>query len=55
MPKCPKCGKEAGSFFYCVECGTLIKEECPGCGEWVDVSMEKCPKCGKPNRLYPSK
>ncbi|TET62441.1 hypothetical protein E3J49_08220 [Candidatus Bathyarchaeota archaeon] len=52
MPRCPKCGKEAGEFFYCVNCGALIKEECPGCREWVDVSMEKCLKCGKPNRLY---
>jgi len=54
MTKCPNCGKEIKSFFYCPDCGTLIKEECPGCGGWVDVNMKVCPKCGKPNRLYPS-
>jgi membrane protease subunit (stomatin/prohibitin family) len=54
MPKCPKCGKEAGMSFYCVNCGTLIREECPSCGELVNVSMKFCPKCGKRNRLYPS-
>ncbi len=53
MLKCPKCGKEAG-FFYCVNCGTLLKEQCPSCDTWVDVSMKECLKCGKPNRLYPS-
>jgi len=52
MPKCPKCGKEVGNSIFCVKCGNLIKEACPSCGTWVDVSMKTCPKCGKPNRLY---
>ncbi|MDH5482291.1 MAG: zinc ribbon domain-containing protein [Candidatus Bathyarchaeota archaeon] len=51
MPKCPNCGK-VGDFFYCANCGTLIREACPSCGTWVDVSMKECPKCGKPNRLH---
>ena len=54
MPKCPKCTKEAGTFFYCENCGALIKEECPSCGKLIDVSTKFCPKCGKPNRLYPN-
>ncbi|MCW3981273.1 MAG: zinc ribbon domain-containing protein [Candidatus Bathyarchaeota archaeon] len=54
MLKCPKCGKKAGDFYYCVECGTLLKEPCPGCGKWLDVTIKTCPKCEKPNRLYSS-
>lgn len=52
MVKCPKCGKESSDFYYCVDCGTLIKEPCQSCGKWLNVTMETCPKCGKPNRLY---
>jgi membrane protease subunit (stomatin/prohibitin family) len=52
MVKCPKCGKEEETFFFCRNCGALLREECPGCGQYVDVSMQFCTKCGKPNRLY---
>ncbi|HUV97910.1 MAG TPA: zinc ribbon domain-containing protein [Candidatus Paceibacterota bacterium] len=54
MVKCPKCEKEAGTFYFCKNCGTLLREECPSCKQWVDVNMQSCPKCGRPNRLYPS-
>ncbi|UCG37490.1 MAG: zinc ribbon domain-containing protein [Candidatus Bathyarchaeota archaeon] len=52
MTKCPKCGKEARDFFYCVNCGTLLREECPSCKTWVNTTMKSCPKCEKPNRIY---
>ncbi|UCD96057.1 MAG: zinc ribbon domain-containing protein [Candidatus Bathyarchaeota archaeon] len=52
LAKCPKCGKNAGDFYYCVECGLLLREECPSCGNWVNIEMKTCSKCGKPNRLH---
>ena len=48
--RCPKCGCVTwGWLKYCIECGTLLSYECPGCGgKWrYFYYYPYCPSCGE--------
>lgn len=46
---CPKCGKTVKRGKLCMNCGYMLADFCPHCGEEIHVqdNAEFCPLCGR--------